>query len=239
MFRYKLRIIIILLFLSSFGFSQKKVPIGSELGIIGGFSFYMGDVNQEKLFYDMHTAFGGLFRYNFNTRFALKVSVMRHEVSAEDSDFDYQYQIDRNYSFATKISEGAAQFEINFLRLDPMKKNSSWSPYVTGGIAAWYPHDLEEKKVEIGIPFGIGIKYLPNKKLTLGIEWGMRKTFTDGLDGLTETYNAEVKDMLAYKQKTFVNNYDYYSYIGIIITFRPFDASYDCPAIPRLPKFNK
>ena len=47
-----------------------------EIGGMTGGTFYMGDLNKNTLFKEMHPAFGGVFRYNANFRWAFKANLM-------------------------------------------------------------------------------------------------------------------------------------------------------------------
>lgn len=46
----------------------------------------------------------------------------------------------------------------------------------------------EYSPVQLVIPFGVGFKYAINKDLSVGIEYGIRKTFTDYIDDVSKTY---------------------------------------------------
>ena len=46
----------------------------------------------------------------------------------------------------------------------------------------------EYSLVQLVIPFGVGFKYAINKDLSVGIEYGIRKTFTDYIDDVSKTY---------------------------------------------------
>jgi hypothetical protein len=42
--------------------------------------------------------------------------------------------------------------------------------------------------VQFAIPFGVGFKYALDKKSSIGLEYGLRKTFTDYIDDVSTTY---------------------------------------------------
>ena len=42
--------------------------------------------------------------------------------------------------------------------------------------------------IQVAIPFGIGFKFALSKEWIIGIEYGMRKTFTDYIDDVSKTY---------------------------------------------------
>ena len=43
-------------------------------------------------------------------------------------------------------------------------------------------------RISVAIPFGIGFKYGIGRKLSIGLEYGMRYTFTDYIDDVSTTY---------------------------------------------------
>ncbi len=52
-----------------------------EIGGMAGGAFYMGDVNKNAFFKGLNPAFGAVFRYNPNFRWALKTNLMWGQVS--------------------------------------------------------------------------------------------------------------------------------------------------------------
>jgi hypothetical protein len=224
-------ILFTLLFLQVIGvFAQSKGGLKAELGVTAGCMYYMGDVNQDKLFYKVQPAFGAVYKYNFTDRWVLKISAVLGKIAADDNDFFYDYQENRNYSFSTRLTDLTAQVEFNFLSLLPESKFSKWTPYVSGGIGGYMASDIPGAKLEIAIPFAVGVKYCPLKRLSTGIEWGMRKTFSDNLDGLSSDYQSNIETKYGLKQKTFVENFDYFSYAGFYITYKFFLSKYVCQA---------
>lgn len=59
------------------------------------------------------------------------------------------------------------------------------------------------KRVSVSIPFGIGAKYSIGRKITIGIEYLFRKTFTDYIDGVSTVYYSPDL-LLKYKGPTAV-----------------------------------
>lgn len=97
------------------------------------------------------------------------------------------------------------------------------------------------------LPFGIGIKWNPWKGATLMLEWGMRMTFTDYLDDVSTRYadpsivSIGGKDAVILadqsinvtvnntdRQRGFAKNNDWYSYLGLYLTFRIKDKDGVC-----------
>jgi hypothetical protein len=102
-------ITLFILFLGFNGFSQKV-----EAGIMVGGMFYNGDLT-EKLISDIHPSGGMFLRINMNGRVSLKGNVIVGTISASDKDASSASRKLRNLSFSSKISEFAAEVEINLV----------------------------------------------------------------------------------------------------------------------------
>jgi hypothetical protein len=190
----------------------------SEIGGFVGGSFYLGDLNPTGLFSQTHVAVGTVYRYNLNTRWALRGNVFWGTVTADDE----KHKNERNLSFRSRISEFSIQGEINFLPyFTGSRTKYGFSPYLFGGVGIFvfnpqaYRYDAAELKwrwydlaplstegqglaeypdkkaystTQFSFPFGIGFKYSLNSTFSIGLEWGMRYTLTDYLDDVSGTY---------------------------------------------------
>ncbi|MBP6390135.1 MAG: PorT family protein [Flavobacteriales bacterium] len=190
----------------------------SELGITGGVTYYIGDINPYKHYPARMKPMGGLlFRYNFGSRYAVRAQALYGTLEAFDSDSPDSLQQLRNLSFRANIFELALLGEINFFHYRAGGKDGrSWTPFVFAGLCyfranpraqldnTWY--DLQPlgtegqggtsedgggslyKVDQVGIPFGAGLKFALGKRVDLQLEWGLRRTFTDYLDDVSGTY---------------------------------------------------
>jgi hypothetical protein len=183
----------------------------SEIGGMVGTSFYMGDLNPRTLFPNFQTCGGIIYRYNFNPRWALKSNILFAQVEASDKLTNNNYS--RNLSFRSPITEISAQVELNFLELYNIPARNHFTPYIYTGITVFsfnpqaeyngIYYDLQSLGTEgqglegqpepyglvnVAIPFGMGIKFNAGKYVSLGLEWGMRYTFTDYLDDVSGVY---------------------------------------------------
>lgn len=185
-----------------------------ELVLMGGISFYIGDLNQTGYFNYQDPAAALAFRYNINKRFALRVQGLYGHVHASDADNADPINRDRNLSFHSVIIEGAGIAEFNFL---PFKLGTDdlFTPYIFAGIGGFHfnpqaeyagvTYNLRDISTEgegtladpgskryklnvICIPFGMGFKWSLGKYIGIGIESGMRKTGTDYLDDVSTVY---------------------------------------------------
>ncbi len=184
-----------------------------EIGLFGGVSYYMGDITPTHFSMPGYN-FGVNYRYSINKRFAVKIAGHYGKVSG-DSENDIKSKRYKNLSFHSNILDIEAGLEINFLEYEPGSKNHRFTPYVFGGIALFsfnpkadymgeeyelqplgtegqgltaYPDNKPYRLSSIAIPFGIGIKWSVSKRVSIGLEWGLRKTFTDYLDDVSDRY---------------------------------------------------
>jgi hypothetical protein len=193
----------------------------SELGVTGGVSYYIGDLNPTRHYpRNLKPAGGVFYRYNFDERYAFRLQGLYTKLEAYDSNSSDSLQLRRNLSFRTTLFEASALVEVNFLKYRGLGKDGhSWTPYVFVGLAyfhmdpqgqlgdTWY--DLQPLGTEgqgstaggepykldvISIPFGVGFKFALTDRVDLGIEWGLRRTYTDHLDDVSGVYvdNAQL-----------------------------------------------
>lgn len=187
----------------------------SEFGALVGTTFYLGDLNQARLFKNSHLAGGFMYRYNISPRWAIKADFLFGKVSASDVGTLYAK---RNLSFMSPITELSVQAELNFLKLYNAPQQNRFSPYIFAGVTlfsfnpqaqhrngTWYelqslgtegqgiPDSLgvaakRYSLTSFAIPFGIGFKFTIGRHISLGAEWGIRYTFTDYLDDVHGNY---------------------------------------------------
>lgn len=185
-----------------------------ELGITGGTTFYIGDINPTKHYPEhTHLAGGLMYRYNFNQHYAVRLQGLYGKLEAYDRESDEPLQQLRNLGFRTQLFEASAVLEINFFKYRGTSKDSrTWTPFVFGGLAyyhfnpqhllddTWY--DLQPLGTEgqtlgggesyslnqISLPFGFGFKFAITKKVDVQLEWGLRRTYTDYLDDVSGVY---------------------------------------------------
>jgi hypothetical protein len=185
-----------------------------ELGLTGGVTYYIGDINPYA-HYPKHTHLGGglMYRYNFNERYAVRLQGLYSRLEAWDRDSDDPLQQLRNLGFRSVLFEASALLEVNFFKYRGLAKDSrTWTPFVFAGLGyfhtnpqnrlddTWYdlqPLGTEGQGTGNGagyglnqfcIPFGAGVKLALSAKLDLQLEWGFRRTYTDHIDDVSGTY---------------------------------------------------
>ncbi len=197
--------------------AQKKV----DLGIFGGGSYYLGDINQSKQFYSLSYALGGLYRFNINPRYTIRCSIFYGNLQADDQDFNNRFQQSRDNSFSGTVLDATLQLEFNFMPYSTFGRAGEYTVYTTGGIGVAFIN-ISGPSSPLVIPFGVGAKVNLGKKMGIGIEWGFRKMFYDKLDGFENPIDPEYR--------SFIHNFDWYSIAGISLTYKIYGGSEDCPA---------
>lgn len=206
------------LFLSWFLFSIQLITAQNkiELGGFAGVSYYLGNINPTQQFYSPSIAYGGAVRYVLNDREVLRFQVNDGQLRAADRDFNNEFQQQRELLFSANLLDLNAIYEFNFLPFQYKERHHSFTPFLFVGLG--FEVILQSTyniPNHIAVPFGMGLKYLLNKRTTLGCEWSFRKTFLDQIDGVGNPGGNQYKSIL--------NNNDWYSFAGFFISFRLFD----------------
>jgi hypothetical protein len=188
---------------------------GSEIGPFAGVSYYMGDINPGRQFYNAKPAFGLVYRKLLNPRYAIKANFIYGQLEAFDSDSDNPAQVVRNLDFRTNIFDLSGQIEFNFLPYELGDPTKPFSPYIFAGLSifrfnpqgtlngewvdlhplrtegqgtAANPGSSHYSRVQLAFPFGAGLKVALGARLGLSLEWSLRRTFFDYLDDVSGTY---------------------------------------------------
>lgn len=189
----------------------QNVEFGPQIGA----AYYIGDLNPQIHFGRFtYSAYGAMVRYNFNTRTAFRLQYLGTQIAGHDGYSTNAVQRNRGLHFSSKIREIGLIYEINFTNYSVSEKAYPFSPFIFAGLAYFnmnpqtvYRGDLVDlqsygtegqfqertsnppyKLNQMCIPFGIGIKARPMKWVSFNVEWGLRKTFTDYMDDVSNVY---------------------------------------------------
>jgi hypothetical protein len=192
--------------------------------------------------------FGGYFRYNFNSRIGLRAMFLTGSFSDEGVIEG------EPATFKKNVQDFSVQAEINYLKYILGSEKTPFTSYVTAGIGvAYFPYEMDpafiasfnpahnkgtalvkESVVTPTFPFGIGFKYTLGQRLGIGIEYQMRKLFSDKLDNLDdplayEKTNADgtIEDIT---YTDMIHNNDWSGYVGIHVTYKIYIGKKACPA---------
>ena len=251
------RVLILLLALLAVGTSkaQQSWEIGPMVGVTyynGDMNEY-GHFHPDLT----HLAYGLMVRNNLSSRWSMKYSALLGNISGNDQYFDNFFQQQRNLSFTSRIYEASAQFEFNFFKYVGSDKSSYFTPTVFVGWGFFWFNPkatnpetgvVEElqyqrnenqarqyRRFQPALPFGIGFRAKFNHRILLSAEWGLRRTWTDYLDDVSTSYPIENN---AYTINGNVTNpgfqrgnsktKDWYSFAGLVVTYRFGHKPNDC-----------
>jgi Domain of unknown function (DUF6089) len=188
------------------------------LHFLGGFANYQGDIQSKRFTLNQAgLAFGVHLIYELSPRLALRGGLSYGKIKAADAKSENAAQVKRNLSFESNILEGHIGGEISLLDIYTRRI----SPYVFGGIAFYkhnpytfsaqgrkiflqplstegqglqaYPDRKPYKLTQLSLPFGGGIRLAVSDNVRVGFEAGLRKTFIDYLDDVSDKYADQVK----------------------------------------------
>ena len=196
-----------------------------DAGFFAGVSYYLGDINPRRQLYEPSLSLGALLKYNITEHHTFRGNLFWGQLKGNDFDFKNEYQQMRAHSFETSLLDLHIGYEFNFTPYIVNRRVVSHTTYIFGaiGYSILLSSSTDLAENHFTLPFGVGYKYRFNERVTLGCEWGMRKTFTDTLDGL---FNPGPEDSGV---KT--HNNDWYSFVGFFLTFRIYEKGSVCRGI--------
>lgn len=189
----------------------------SELGVMVGGSYYIGDLNPLKHFKNTHLAGSILYRFNINARLIWRMNVLYGSIEGSDADASRDLIRNRNLSFQSDIYEVGSGVEFNYFPFEIGHDRYRGTAYFLAEIAvmhmnpkAEYNGELVELQplgtegqgtslsgkrpyslTQLTIPVGLGAKFSVGKRATIGLEYGLRFLFTDYLDDVSSYRYAD------------------------------------------------
>jgi len=214
------RFITVLFFLLLFSKTEAQI---NELGVFFGGSNYIGDVGPTTYIAPKEISLGILYKWNRSTRHAWRFSYTQGKITSDDMDSDAPSRKKRGYSFENEIKELSAGLEFNFFDFNLHESDWITTPYVHTGISFFRYDELyvldgktkiDESKYAMAIPMTVGLKTRIADQFVLGLETGIRYTFTDNLDGSNPKNEA-------YSHLNFgnLNSKDWYVFTGLTLTY--------------------
>jgi hypothetical protein len=190
-----------------------------EFGVNGGVTNYFGDLNTRASFKYVGPQAGAFYRYNIKYRGAWRNSFNWGIAQFNDEGIKDAWNQQRNLSFKTNVFEVSSMIEFNFFKYDKESKKHWWTPYLGTGLCIfffnpeaqyngrWYylqplgtegendPSYSGVKKYRLfsfAIPFVGGVKFSVARFWNIGVEGGLRETFTRYLDDVSGHYPSYV-----------------------------------------------
>ena len=211
---YKTILFLLITLCTAQAVQAQKYYTGTEVGISGGGSQYFGDLNENYGYKTIHVNGGIYARKRMNMYIAVKAVVNYTNVGYDDKLNSDLYDRTRNLNFKSEIIEGALQAEFNFFGFVTGDPTHRFTPYLTGGIGAFYyspyttyngqKYSLQPQGTEgqntstyknrkygstaACFPIGIGAKFWITGGVNLTLEIADRLTTTDHMDDVNSTY---------------------------------------------------
>jgi hypothetical protein len=195
----------------------------TEVGVFAGIMNYQGDfVGPKASLKDSGPALGLLAKYHLSNALAIRASFNIGQIKGDDANFEDNRR--RDFSFESNLFDLSGAIEYSFFSRDryddggTFKKGISPYLYIGLGIVNASPEvtvpdgktltseELDASTLHFMVPIGGGLKIDLSETLTLGAEITVRPTFSDYLDGLSESANPD-KD-------------DWYAMGGLTLTYR-------------------
>ncbi len=183
-------------------------PQTAEIGLFGGLSYYLGDLNPGIHFLDSRPAYGVMARYNIDNRWTIKADAYRGRIQGDGQNSHIDAA--RSLKFESKITDISVVAEFNFFDYFTGSRRNLLSPYIFGGVGMVIFNPMADgielrtigtegqnvgfdgrkqyNLVAFCVPFGVGFKYSLTSRFCMSAEWGLRKTTTDYLDDVSKTY---------------------------------------------------
>ena len=202
--------IAILIILALPALPQRSADYGVSAGVIT----YLGEQNPLNAFFKPGPAMQLFYRYNFNPRQAVRAILLGGYMTP----------------LGSFLGELGATYEFNFFPYSTFRsRHIDYSPYIAGGAALSM---MSQAGPFLSVPFSAGFKVNVANQVGVEIEYGFRKTFTDKLDGQFEITDSGGEPV----DKTWTHNNDWYSFLGVSVTWKIYNRLAGCPAFAEMGK---
>jgi hypothetical protein len=212
--------------LSYFSTIAQRSEIGFGLGTFN----YTGDLVRNYNFRYSKPAATVFYRSNISSVVSFRAGITAGKLGASEKPID-AFAASRNASFNIFLFEASTVMEYHFLNWRETKRFVRFTPYLFAGLAVFgiagnEPSNEEYSNVQASVPFGGGVKYIYNPKWYFSLEFGIRKTWFDHLDNISDG-DVRYKNITAHGNP---NDNDNYYFLGITLT-RTF-YTIPCPTNP-------
>lgn len=218
--RLKSCVVMVLIAFAGTSLNAQELEYKMELGGMVGTSFYMGDANYSAFYKNNGLAGSLMGRYNINPRQSLKFNLAYGNISgnAEGQKNKFPDAPGHIWEFDESIVDLGCQYELAFWAYGTgkgYKGTKRLVPYIQVGLGLTYCGD----ELTANIPFGFGVKYKLRERINVGVDWTMRFTISDDLDGISDPYGIK---------GGFLKNKDSYSFTMLYISYDLFPKYRKC-----------
>ena len=182
----------------------------SELGVMIGGTYYLGDMNQFRQFHHTELAGGLIYRYSINSRISLRGNFIYGNLKGDDASAKSDLLKNRNLNFTSTIYELAWGIEFNYFPFEIGHSRYKGTAYILTQVGLFHMNpmtvydsdkialqplgtegqgsSLSNKKnyglTQLCLPIGVGARLTLGKWGCISGEIGLRKTFTDYIDDI-------------------------------------------------------
>jgi hypothetical protein len=184
-----------------------------EIGVLVGGANYQGDLADGiVVLKETRPSYGAIMRYTPFKFLSFRVGFLQGGLEGDDANSSDAGIRKRGYSISTNIRELTFLTEWQLPSYGTSGQGifkPSITPFLFAGVgfasrdkdpkapADRYPDpfpEFDSKKSFISIPFGGGVKYQFAPNFTTSLEWGLRATFSDYVDGVSLNANPLKND---------------------------------------------
>ena len=186
-----------------------------EIGGGAGMTGYLGDANTSFLFQHPSWDVEALFRYIATPRWNFKTGLYIGGLAGDSADMTNVFPSGETYKVSTIFYEISELAEFNFFAYgigETYRHLKRFTPYLAAGVGLTMWTVDSSTGAAFTLPFGIGFRYKPSRRVNLGLEFLMKKTFTDRLDG------KNLQDPTGIKS-SFMKNTDWYSTLTFSVSY--------------------
>jgi opacity protein-like surface antigen len=177
-----------------------------------GLANYGGDLQEKGVTFNQSKfAIGVGLSYAILPQLKVRGEYMYSNLAADDKENDKATLKARNLNFRSRLYEVSAALQYDFFDIEKYRI----TPYIFAGVAYFkarpytyaaetkvylnglstegqglpqYPDKEQYSTKHMAIPFGLGVSYKLTNVLSMSLEGGVRKTFTDYIDDVSGTY---------------------------------------------------
>ena len=190
--------------------AQTELEYRMEIGGMVGGSAYLGDANYTRLFKNLKPGGGAIARYNLNPRMALKFDLAYGGISGDASEKVFPAVADReSLKFKKSVVDVGCQYEMNFWAYGTgrsYKNTHRLVPYIQAGLG----FTATSGAFTLNIPVGFGVKYKVAERVNVGLDWTVRFSLSDRLDGIADPYGLK---------SGFLKNKDSYCWTMVYVSY--------------------
>jgi len=207
----KLLVLVVLLTVAEAAIAQSFYAIRKNRSLIlvagTGTSTYFGELSNPGDYFDAKLNLNFGLQYYLTPRISARTEVTWFSIEGDDAKADHGGRVKRNLSFKSNNIEFNAVGQINLTpNGNRYYRRPQLNAYAFGGVALLYfnpkaelngetyalqplrTEGVDYSRIAFAIPFGLGVRKKFGPNLNIAAEWGFRKTFTDYLDDVSNSY---------------------------------------------------